>query len=238
MLFYSCKLSRDFSYQLTSFIMAGSGFELRRWCVDGYVCGCSNGVGKALIPPLMQITGMSFSSWANTRLPEMLWACLVITVIPRAEAIEAFRDIASTGIRYRRNEHDEELEKGLGWSLRHSDLPNQPRELFNALVSRLLHCNSGLQALRPLLLLENLPGREWWKAVLSVEASDDDWETLGQAVQKTFDHQFQEATDVRWLSRMAAILMLTSTFASDDVVGVRLGFMWMSATWRPGDAST
>jgi hypothetical protein len=35
-------------------------------------------VGKALIPPMMQLTGMSFSSWANTRLPEMLWACLVI----------------------------------------------------------------------------------------------------------------------------------------------------------------
>lgn len=157
-------------------------------------------VGKALIPPMMQLTGMSFSSWANNRLPEMLWACLVITVIPRKEAIEVFRDIASIGIRYRRDEHEQESKPALGWSLRHSDLPNQPRELFNALVTRVLHCHSGLQALRPLLLLESLPGRDWWKAALAVEASEDDWQTLVQAVLKTFDHQSQEATDVRWLS--------------------------------------
>lgn len=157
-------------------------------------------VGKALIPPMMQLTGMSFSSWANTRLPEMLWACLVITVIPREEAIEVFRDIASIGIRYRRDESEQESKPALGWSLRHSDLPNQPRELFNALVSRVLHCHSGKQALRPLLLLENLPGREWWKAALAAEATEDDWQTLGLAVLKTFDHQSQEATDVRWLS--------------------------------------
>ncbi|WP_244260893.1 MULTISPECIES: hypothetical protein [Pseudomonas] len=154
-----------------------------------------NRLGKALIPPMMQLTGMSFSSWANTRLPEMLWACLVIAVIPREEAIEVFRDIASIGIRYRRDEHDQESKPALGWSLRHSDLPNQPRELFNALVSGVLQCHSGLQALRPLLLLENLPGRDWWKAALAVEAFEDDWETLGQAVLKTFDHQSQEATD-------------------------------------------
>lgn len=158
-------------------------------------------VGKALIPPIMQITGLSFSSWANNRLPEMLWACLVITVIPREEAIEVFRDIASIGIRYRRDDdREQEPKEALGWTLRHSDLPNQPRELFDALVSRVLRCHSGLQALRPLLLLENLPGRDWWKAALAAEATEDDWQTLGQAALKTFDHQSQEATDVRWLS--------------------------------------
>lgn len=156
-------------------------------------------VGKALVPPFMQIPGLSFSSWANDRLPELLWACLVITVIPREEAIEAFRDIAAIGTRYRRKDGEED-QKARGWSLRHSDLPNQPRELFNSLVARVLRCRAGMQALRPLLLLENLPGLDWWRVVLAVEATEDDWQTLGQAVLKTFDHQSQEATDVRWLT--------------------------------------
>lgn len=157
-------------------------------------------VGKALVPPFMQISGLSFSSWATDRLPEMLWACLVITVLPREEAIEAFRDIAAIGIHYRREDGEEQEQKARGWSLRHSDLPNQPRELFNGLASRVLRCPAGVQALRPLLLLENLPGLAWWKAAIAAEPTDDDWQTLGQAVQKTFDHQSQSATDVRWLS--------------------------------------
>ncbi|MEX5625571.1 DUF5677 domain-containing protein [Pseudomonas marginalis] len=160
-------------------------------------------IGKALVPPFMQLPGMSFSSWANDRLPDMLWACLVITVIPRKEAIEVFRDIASIGLKYRQ---DDELQQGAepkqarGWTLRHVDLPNQPIELFNALVARVLRCHAGLQALRPLLLLDNLPGLQWWKAALDIDPVDDDWQTLGEAVLKTFDHQSQEATDVRWLS--------------------------------------
>lgn len=161
-------------------------------------------VGKALVPPIMQLKGLSFSSWVNDRLPEMLWASLVITVIPRDQALEVFRDIASVGIRYRR---DDQEQQARGWTLRHSDLPNQPRELFDALVSRVLQCHTGMQALRPLLLLENLPGIALWKAALAVDPNEDDWQTLGQAAQTTFDHQSQEATDVRWVSILFKIAL-------------------------------
>lgn len=160
-------------------------------------------VGKALVSPIMQLNGLSFSSWVNDRLPEMLWASLVITVIPRVQALEVFRDIASIGIGYRQADH----EQAKGWTLRHSDIPNQPRELFNALISRVLQCHTGMQALRPLLLLENLPGITWWKAALAVDPIEDDWQTLAQAVQSTFDHQSQEATDVRWVSILFKIAL-------------------------------
>lgn len=153
-------------------------------------------VGKALVPPFMQIPGISFASWSNVRLPEMLWACLVITVIPRAEALELFRNIASIGLRYRKGPE----ENATGWTLRHSDLPNQPRQLIDGIVGLVRQSHTGIQALRPLLLLEDLPGFAWWKAALAVEPNEDDWQTLGQAVQTTFDHQSQEATDVRWVS--------------------------------------
>ncbi|EPH2640415.1 DUF5677 domain-containing protein, partial [Pseudomonas aeruginosa] len=71
-------------------------------------------VGKALVPPMLQLEGVSFSSWVNDRLPEMLWASLVITVIPRDQALEAFRDIAALGLRYRKDER----EQATGWTLR------------------------------------------------------------------------------------------------------------------------
>lgn len=55
---------------------------------------------------MLQLEGVSFSSWVNDRLPEMLWASLVITVIPRDQALEAFRDIAALGLRYRKDERE------------------------------------------------------------------------------------------------------------------------------------
>ncbi|HGM8160016.1 TPA: DUF5677 domain-containing protein [Pseudomonas aeruginosa] len=153
-------------------------------------------VGKALVPPVMQIPGISFASWSNDRLPEMLWACLIITVVPREAALELFRKIASIGVRYRRPPE----ENGSGWTLRHSDLQNQPRELVEEIVGVVRQSHTGIQALRPLLLLEGLPAHQWWKAALAVEPNENDWQTLGKAVQTTFEHQSQEATDVRWVS--------------------------------------
>jgi len=52
--------------------------------------------GKTLVPPMMSLPGsINFSSWSNERLPEMLWAALVMTVFPREDALGAFREIAS-----------------------------------------------------------------------------------------------------------------------------------------------
>lgn len=69
-------------------------------------------VGKTLAPPMMNLPGaINFSSWANERLPEMLWAALVITVFPREDALGLFRELASLGIKYR--DGDEECKS---WS--------------------------------------------------------------------------------------------------------------------------
>lgn len=130
----------------------------------------------------------------------MLWACLVIGVLPREAALEVFRKIASVGLGFRGKAGDE---KAL--SLRVSDMPSQPREIIECIVKTVVQHPLGYAALRPLLLLEELPGRDIWRALLSGEPLEDDWETLGQAVAKTFDHQSQEATDVRWLSLLFKI---------------------------------
>ena len=81
-------------------------------------------VGKSLIPPMLTIPGVTFQSWTNDRMPQMLWACLVIPVLPRRDALTAFREMASIGLKYRDAE-------GTGdWTLFHSRLPSLPVEIL------------------------------------------------------------------------------------------------------------
>lgn len=151
-------------------------------------------IGKILIPPLMTLQELGFCSWMNSGLAEMLWACLVITVIPRTEALEIFRAIASLGLA------DRDQENSKKWSLTHSCLANLPEDLFLKIINLILKHPCGYMALRPLLLIESLPNKEKWENALDVEPQLEDWETLSKAVVHTLDHQSQESTDIRWLT--------------------------------------
>lgn len=165
-------------------------------------------VGKTLVPPMMSLPGsINFSSWPNERLPEMLWAALVMTVFPRQDALGAFREIASLGIKYRELGDECRL-----WSLNLSALARQPHELIAAIVQIVKRHPLALAALRPLLLLESLPARDVWKTEVAADPVDDDWETLGKAVITNFDHQSQEATDIRWLRLMFKICLGAMVF--------------------------
>jgi hypothetical protein len=166
-------------------------------------------VGKTLVPPMMSLPGsINFSSWSNERLPEMLWATLVMTVFPREDSLGTFREIASLGIKYR--EMGDECKP---WSLNLSALAKQPHELIAAIVQIVKKRPLALAALRPLLLLESLPARNVWKTEIAADPVDDDWETLGKAVITNFDHQSQEATDIRWLRLMFKICLGAMLFA-------------------------
>jgi hypothetical protein len=51
--------------------------------------------GQTLVPPFLQIPNLQPMSWMNDRLPELLWAALLVTHLPRAHALAHFRDAAS-----------------------------------------------------------------------------------------------------------------------------------------------
>ena len=53
--------------------------------------------------------------------------------------------------------------------------------------------------MRPLLLVDSLPGVARWRAVLAVEPTERDWYTLADAIVRSLDHQSERSTDVRWL---------------------------------------
>lgn len=166
-------------------------------------------IGKTLLPPFLTLpgSGLTPASWTNDRLPEMLWACLVISVIPRDQALNLFREIAEIGFKYRDKDVSAE------WRLYQSDLAVLPEEILAKLIQIITKHPLGYACLRPLLLLDKLPGNERWKALLQIEPQEGDWNTLGNAVLLALDHQSQESTDVRWLNIMFTMALGRVKFA-------------------------
>lgn len=151
-----------------------------------------------LIPPLNRLPGggMAHISWVDGRLAELMWACLVITVIPRDRALALFRMIATRAHDYR------DLEETADWRLYHSQFPFIAEQFFYDIVQVVMTDPQGKEALRPLLLIDCLPAKEKWESMIGENPTDEDWQTLGKAVMACIDHQSQESTDVRWLSLM------------------------------------
>jgi len=149
---------------------------------------------KELKPPLLQIN-MTPSSWIDERLPEMLWAVLVVGNTQRENALNFFRHIADyvsknqdcynvtlSGIsRFTKDKRREFIQKATSWS------------------------DEVKTALRPLILFPGLPGINHWKNFLDQPIAKDDWEKLSKGVSKTFWHQSEEATDCRWIKFLCQI---------------------------------
>lgn len=145
--------------------------------------------GKSLVPPLLQIDQLQLQSWANNRLPELLWAALLIAHLPRELALSVFRDVASYA------------EKFVG-SKDYIDVTlSGIAQLDSASVDDIIDILTSEptqgRILRPLALINDLPAFERWRDALEVP-NEEDWELLKIAVAQILDHQSQNATDCRW----------------------------------------
>lgn len=162
----------------------------------------------------MQISNLSFTSWINNRLPEQLWACLVIHVLPRDDALAIFRKIADFGFNCRGKEQFTHH-----WDLSHSQLTALPDDVFLTIIKIVLEHPLGSVALRPLLLIESLPNQERWKKTLSMETQSGDWQILANAVASTLNHQSQNSTDIRWLNILFKIALgIIKTLNTDKMI--------------------
>ena len=154
--------------------------------------------GKKLIPPIYQIGNQENVSWMNDRLPEMLWAILLITHLPRDYALNVFRQVAKY--------IDDLPEDGKFGDVTHTGISTLPPEHQDAVLSIIVAHPEQRGILASLLLLDNLPSREAWVKALSTDKADDDWQLLMSAVAHTLGHQTQEATDCRWVKVICALL--------------------------------
>lgn len=154
-------------------------------------------------------------SWMNDRLPDMLWAALLLTYLPQDYVLNVFRQI----VEYI-NSLPEDKQFG---DVAHTGLSKLPSEHLNEVLSIILGQEEQKQVLTPLLLLDELPGREAWVQALGIDRVKDDWEPLMVAVARTLDHQSQESTDCRWLRLMCTIVKDKLMLPPDEIKGI-LGY--------------
>ncbi len=154
--------------------------------------------GKELTPPLLQVPNLSLASWTDDRLPEMLWAALLITSLERKLALGVFRAVARVGRILE--------EAGVTTECTLSALGALPEEHRLKVLEVFRQATHVRLALRPLLLFEEPPGRETWEKVLADTPEPEDWNSVADAVSRTFNHQSEEATDCRWMRTIFVML--------------------------------
>jgi hypothetical protein len=178
--------------------------------------------GAKLRPPLSQFDKMAMSSWRDDHMPEMLWAVLLTLVLRRSDYLACFRAIAEVCAPWflenadRAGEPEERANHeviNFTAVLDHTKLAQLTVEQFQTFVNIPLKHPLGYAALRPLLLVESLPGYERWKDALAVEPTNGDWQTLSQAIGEVLDHQSEKSTDIRWFKVVSPILADRMRFA-------------------------
>ncbi len=164
--------------------------------------------GKKLLPPFAQL-GITNSPWINDRLPEMLWAAILIGNLPRERALTIFRRVVNA-ILENRNEET----KG---DIRLSAIAKMPEKEKISVLEAILAEEDSYECLSSLLLFEGLPGKESWVAALGRSASKSSADYLMRGVASTLWHQSREATDCRWVRLVSVIaagkLLLPDSFA-------------------------
>ena len=147
--------------------------------------------GRTLTPPMLTYTNMALQSWINDRLPEMLWATLLVTR-DRDAALDTFRELAKYVAGERTSGHAT-LE-----TITHSAIAAAPAETQRELLGIITKNDLDKLVLSSLLHFEALPGRDAWFSALGTPIGALDWRPLMVAVARNLDHQSQEATDCRW----------------------------------------
>ena len=143
------------------------------------------------------------SSWIDTRLPEMLWAVLVIYALGRDEGLDCFRNVLTFIAEHARKEELSDLTlTGI------SELDPTLREELIDFITELPGTRGVLASLR---LFDALPARDDWEKHLTCR--DPDSSMLMGAVGASLWHQTQEATDCRWLRVMTVIMAGKMSFA-------------------------
>ena len=151
--------------------------------------------GNELVPPMARLN-LSTNSWLHQRIPEMLWAVLIIDHYGHEPGLAEFRRILTFIGKHERNE---EL-----YDLTLTGISNLDEALRRELISCIVESPESADALSPLLLLDSLPANEDWAEHLQL--SGYDIEQLMRAVSAVVSHQSQAATDCRWVRLMGNIL--------------------------------
>ena len=168
-------------------------------------------VGKQLLPPYLA-AGLQpeFASWINERLPEMLWALLILDSKQRTDAFSQFNQIFGFI-----HEHEQKPEL---YDLTLTGIANMEEPLRNRLIGFIVSLLGNQDILSPMLLFGSLPGKEVWQQYLSPPKGG--FECLIHPVETALWHQSQVATDCRWV-RLVPWLMTGKMDIADHLTELK-----------------
>ncbi len=153
--------------------------------------------GKNLLPPFaMMKNRLSLCSWMNDRLPEMLWAALILAAFPRKDALTILSKILKFILHHKHSNTMNDLTL--------TGISKIPVSIREELLEYLVITSNGTKSLWPLLLYDDLPGKEAWSKF--IPDCDQDISLLIKAVGYCLDHQSQESTDCRWVRLMGQVV--------------------------------
>jgi len=176
-------------------------------------------VNKTLVAPMNTIPGgLTFTSWGEDRLCEMLWAALVTAQLPRDAVFRALGEVVRLGEKYR---HLNPELLGKKFDLSVTGLSVNRETLLEDTVALLRKHSANNHLLRPLLLLDCLPEKARWRDAIKEEPTDSDWTVLAEAIGRCLYHQSQEATDIRFVT-LAFEAALGMMFMPEGAAGAQL----------------
>ncbi len=163
--------------------------------------------GSRLTPPMAALPNLQLQSWKDERLPEMLWAALIVSHFEQSSALHLMaRGINFlAGKRVEKEGTNGESSVSIDCDVTHTGLSQIDASLLQEFLDQLTPDEECRAVLRPLLLFDTLPAREAWSKALRMQPVTDDWHHLMQTIAVTLDHQSQESTDCRFARVMAAI---------------------------------
>lgn len=177
-------------------------------------------IGKRLLPPMAQIPQMQRLYWRDDRLPEMLWAVLLVDAFSRVDALARFDKVvrAAAGIVGRLDPDW----RSLPAPVTISGIAGLQATLREEVVSAIVSDDEACKALAPMLLLDELPGKDAWASAITGEPGAEAWNQLANAVARASFHQSQEATDCRWVMPVFMIASGTIQFNERTAEAARL----------------
>ena len=135
---------------------------------------------------------MSFVSWKDKSLPNILWAVCLRGNFDQQKSLSLFHKVI---LRFSERFHGRK-----DVTLCHNSLASFSDQDFQYVFQDLLKDADASACLSALSLIESLPDARHWRQFFPNKGSDTDaWETLSLGLIVGLDHQSQESTDVRWL---------------------------------------
>ncbi len=168
-------------------------------------------IKKELVPPLNTI-GMTTSSWLNHRMPEMIWAVLVVGNLTREGALDFFRYVGN----YVGN-HKE------CWDITITGISSLPAEQKLALLTTMVNYSEEVNALiKSLLIFPEFPLLKELKTIYAIEEPstlkpeelDVMISNLATGVKEVLWHQSDPATDCRWVKLLCRVTGGKARFSS------------------------